>query len=304
MKLGFLTVGLSPLSLPEILRWGAENEFETIEIACWSQTNNRSFNGTQLDVTNLTAAQAKEIRELSTQLGLPISCLTYCDNNLSSSEEQRRANLEHLTRVIDAAAMLDVDTVCTFVGRDETKKIAENIELAAQVLTPLVRYARDKNVRIAIENCPMPGWQFEGLVGNVAHTPDVWDRLFTAIPDENFGLNLDPSHLIWLEIDPARAAREYAHKTFYAHAKDTELVPEQKYRRGIMDPVNKGWRISRIPGRGSVDMGAFIAGLRAGGYDGPLSIELEDPDWLGSQTQVQAGMLAARDALRPLLRGG
>jgi sugar phosphate isomerase/epimerase len=69
-----------------------------------------------------------------------------------------------------------------------------------------------------------------------------------------------------------------------------------------MDPVNNGWRISRIPGRGAIDMGAFIAGLRAGGYDGVLSIELEDPAWLGSNASVQAGMLAARDVLRPLLQ--
>lgn len=301
MKLGFLTVGLGPLSLDEMLRWGAANHFETVEIGCWPPTHKRASDGMQLDVTTLTAARAQEICALTQEVGLPISCLSYCDNNLARDADRRKANLEHLHRVIDAAALLDVDTVCTFVGRDETKTIAENIQLAAQVLTPTVRYAREKNVRIAIENCPMPGWQFEGLVGNVAHTPEVWDALFQAIPDENFGLNLDPSHLIWLEIDPIRAAREYAPKTLYAHAKDTELVTEQKYRRGIMDPVNNGWRIYRNPGRGALDTGAFLAALRAGGYDGALSIEMEDPDWWGNSASVQAGLLAARDFLRPLL---
>ncbi|MCC7163778.1 MAG: sugar phosphate isomerase/epimerase [Anaerolineae bacterium] len=301
MKLGFLTVGLSPLSLDEILRWGATNGFETVEIGCWPPAHKRAFDGMQLDVTTLTPARAQEIRALAAEVGLAISCLSYCDNNLASDPVRRKANLEHLGKVIDAAALLRVDTVCAFVGRDETKTIADNIQLAAQILTPTVRYAREKNVRIAIENCPMPGWQFEGLVGNVAHTPEVWDALFRAIPDENFGLNLDPSHLIWLEIDPIRAAREYASRTLYAHAKDTELVPEQKYRRGIMDPGSNGWRIYRNPGRGALDTGAFLAALRAGGYDGALSIEMEDPDWWGSSTSVQAGLLAARDFLRPLL---
>ncbi|MFN8456675.1 MAG: sugar phosphate isomerase/epimerase [Anaerolineae bacterium] len=301
MKLGFLTVGLSPMSLIEIMNWAAQAGFETLEVGCWPLDNTRPFKGTQLDVAALGEAQAADILAESRRHHLPISCLTYCDNNLARDKAKRAANQAHLLKVIDAAAMLKVDTVCTFIGRDESKPIAENIELAGRELRPILDYAAGKNVRVCIENCPMPGWQFEGLVGNVAHTPEIWDRLFEVLPDDNFGLNLDPSHLHWLGIDPARAAREYGSKIFYAHAKDTQIIGEQRYRRGVMDLVEGGWRRSRLPGRGEIDFGLFIKSLRQGGYDGPLSIELEDRDWLGSSMQVQEGLKVSRQYLKPLI---
>lgn len=303
MKLGFLTVGLSPMSLEEIIAWGAGVSFETLEIGCWPVDNTRPFQGTQLDVTTMDKQRAIDIFAHCRQQDISISCLTYCANNLAHAQAERTANIEHLTKVIEAAAMLNVDTVCTFIGRDETEPIAENIKLAGRVFRPILDFAADKNVKICIENCPMPGWQYEGLLGNVAHSPDVWDALFEVLPDENFGLNLDPSHLHWLDIDPARAATEYGPRILYAHAKDTEIITEQRYRRGIMDLVEGGWRRSRVPGGGEIDFKAFIMGLQKGGYDGPLSIELEDRDWLGSCEKVQEGLIKGLNYLQPLVVG-
>lgn len=301
MKLGILTVGLSPLSINEIITWAAGVGFETIEVACWPEDNSRPFKGTQLDVTKVTNKQSSEILLLCQKNNINISCLTYCGNNLAHDEVERKMNIDHLLKVIDVAAMLQVDTVCTFIGRDETKPIAANIELAGHIFTPILEYAADKKVRICVENCPMPGWQYEGLVGNVAHTPDIWDQLFDVLPQENFGLNLDPSHLQWLGIDPIQAAKEYANKVFYSHAKDTYISKEQLYRRGIMDLTNGGWRHSKIPGHGEIDFGAFIKALHEGGYDGPLSIELEDRDWMGNYQQVQKGFILSRSYLKPFL---
>ena len=301
MKLGILTVGLSPLSLDEIIEWASVTGFETIEVACWPEDNSRPFKGTQLDVTTVSDQQISEILIACQQHKIDISCLTYCDNNLAHDEVQRAINIDHLIKVIDVAAMLHVDTVCTFIGRDEKKPIAANIELAGKVFKPILAFAADKNVRICIENCPMPGWQYEGVVGNVDHTPDIWDQLFEVLPQENFGLNLDPSHLQWLGIDPIRAAKEYANKAFYAHAKDTYISKEQLYRRGIMDLTNGGFRHSKIPGHGEIDFGAFIKALNEGGYDGPLSIELEDRDWMVDYQKVQEGFILSQSYLKPLI---
>jgi len=301
MKLGILTVGLSPLSIGEIIAWAAETGFETIEVACWPDDSSRPFKGTQLDVTTVTDQQISEILIACQQQKIDISCLTYCDNNLAHDETIRAANIGHLLKVIEVASLLNVDTVCTFIGRDETMPITANIELAGQVFKPILNYAADKNVRVCIENCPMPGWQFEGLVGNVAHSPDIWDQLFEVLPQENFGLNLDPSHLQWLGIDPIRAAKEYANKAFYAHAKDTYISKEQLYHRGIMDLTNGGFRHSKIPGHGEIDFGAFIKALYDGGYDGPLSIELEDRDWMGNAQKVQEGFILSQSHLKPLI---
>ena len=147
MKLGFLTVGLSPLSLEEIIAWAAATGFETIEVGCWPLDNTRAFNGTQLDVAGLNEHRIAEILTACRQHHLKISCLTYCDNNLARDEAKRTANIGHLMKVIDAAASLNVGRVCTFIGRDETKTIAENIELAGRVFQPILNYAADRNIR-------------------------------------------------------------------------------------------------------------------------------------------------------------
>ena len=62
---------------------------------------------------------------------------------------------------------------------------------------------------------------------NLAWSPAIWDEMFTAIPDENFGLNLDPSHLVWLMIDYERAVYDFADRIFHVHAKDLEVRPRR-----------------------------------------------------------------------------
>lgn len=300
MQLGFLTVSLSSLPLPEIVAWAAEAGFETLELGCWPLDNTRDYSATQIDVQTLDEAKAAEVLQLFEQHGLTISCLTYCDNMLHRDLAQRETNLHHLRKVIDAAALLKVDTVCSFIGRDEYQTIEQNIALAGQIFPALLDHAGNHNIRLCVENCPMPGWQYEGLVGNVAHSPVVWDALFEALPYDNFGLNLDPSHLHWLDIDPIQAATDYASKTFYAHAKDAEIMADQRYRRGIMDPQHDGWWRYRMPGLGEIDFGGFIAALKNGGYTGPLSIEHEDPEWEGSVDNIQQGLKLGLQHLQSL----
>lgn len=303
MKLGFLTACLRNEPLADIVAWAADAGFETLELASWPVDNSRDYSGAQLKVADMSQAYADEISGLFDQHNISISCLTYCDNNLDRDLAKREAHLSHLRKVIDAAAMLNVSTVCTFIGRDEYQPIAANIKLAAQVFAPILAHAADKGIRVCVENCPMPNWQYEGLVGNVAHSPDVWDALFEALPQENFGLNLDPSHLHWLGIDPSKAARDYGHKLFYAHAKDTEIMNDQLYRRGIMDPVHGGWWRYRMPGLGQIDFAAFVQALRDGGYSGPLSIEHEDPLYEGSPDKVKQGLKLGLEHLGPMTKG-
>jgi sugar phosphate isomerase/epimerase len=300
MKLGFFTACLRNEPLADTITWAAATGFDTLEIACWPIDNTRDYSGSQLDVAQLSQSYADEVLELFAVQNMTISCLTYCDNNLDRDLEKREAHLQHLRKVIDAAAMLQVDTVCTFIGRDEYQPISENIKLAGRVLQPILDHAAEKNIRVCVENCPMPNWQYEGLVGNVAHSPDVWDGLFEALPYENFGLNLDPSHLHWLGINPAQAAREYGAKLFFAHAKDTEVMPDQVYRRGIMDPQHGGWWRYRMPGLGEIDFAAFMAALQEGGYTGPLSIEHEDPVWEGTPEKVKHGLKLGLEHLQKM----
>jgi sugar phosphate isomerase/epimerase len=203
--------------------------------------------------------------------------------------------------VIDAAQALGVGIVGTFVGNDKDRPLPENLERFRQIWPPLVAYAGDRGVKIAIENCPMIFSYDEWPGGNnLAWSPAIWDEMFSAIAADNFGLNLDPSHLIWLQIDYERAVYDFADRIFHAHAKDLEIRREGLYRHGTFSS-GIGWQVPRLPGLGEVDWGRYVAALYAVGYDHVLSVEHEDRRFEATPELVERGFLVARNTLAPLI---
>ncbi len=124
--------------------------------------------------------------------------------------------------------------------------------------------------------------------------------MFSIVDSPSFGLNLDPSHLVWLMIDAERVVRDYAGKILHVHAKDLELDRDGLYRHGTLS-LGMGWQVPRLPGLGEVRWDRFIAALYRAGYDGVVSVEHEDRAFEGSEELVERGFLIARDTLRPLL---
>jgi sugar phosphate isomerase/epimerase len=122
--------------------------------------------------------------------------------------------------------------------------------------------------------------------------------MFSAIPADNFGLNIDPSHLVWLMIDYERAVYDYGDRIFHVHAKDLEVRRDGLYRHGTLSG-GIGWQVPRLPGLGEVNWDRFLAALYAVGYDHVISIEHEDRRFEGDEDLVKRGFLLARDALRP-----
>ena len=135
---------------------------------------------------------------------------------------------------------------------------------------------------------------------NLAAYPAVWDDMFEEIPSQSFGLNLDPSHLVWQMIDYERVVYDYADRIFHVHAKDMEVRRDGLYRHGVMS-LGMGWQIPRLPGLGEVRWDRFIAALYAIGYDSFVSIEHEDRAFEGDVELVKRGLLIARNALRPYI---
>jgi sugar phosphate isomerase/epimerase len=288
MKIGFLTACLRQTPLQEIIRWAGKAGFRALELSA-NPPRGGQARPNELDVLALGPKEAAALREACEAQGIEISCLTYCDNNLAADEARRREVHAHLRRVIDAAALLGVRVVSTFVGRDEHLPLAENVQLAATVLPPLLDYAGERGVRLAIENWPGVGLQCEGLIGNIFMSPVVWEELFSLLPHENFGLNFDPSHLYWQGIDYLQAARTFAKRIFHVHIKDTEILTGELQRGGSLLP--RRWYRYRLPGYGAIQWPQFISTLREGGYDGALSIEHEDPVWSGEEERVREGLV-------------
>lgn len=303
MKLGLLTAAFPGRTLEEVASWAVNNGFEMLEIACWpmGRAERRYAGVTTIDVDSLTSQKAKSIRSMLSGYNLPISSLGYYPNPLHPDLDHRTLVIDHLKKVILGAELLDVPVVGTFVGKDKTKTVDANLEEFAKVWPAIIKFAADHGVKIAIENCPMIFSNDEWPGGNnLANTPAIWRKMYEIIPDANFGLNLDPSHLIWQMIDYTRVVREFKDRIFHIHAKDMMIDYEGLYLNGVLSQ-GMGWQVPRLPGLGDVNWSKFIAALYAVGYDYVVSIEHEDRAFEGSEELVKRGFLIARDALRPYL---
>lgn len=303
MKLGFFTAIFPDLSLEEIAQWASQNGFDSLEIACWpvGKAERRYAGTTTIDVASLDDQRISEIHDIMKKNNLIISSLGYYPNPLNPDQEHRDLVIDHLKKVIKAAERLNVPIVGTFVGRDKNKTDEENLQEFEKVWPPIVQFARDRGVKIAIENCPMIFSYDEWPGGNnLAISPRIWRRMFEIIPDDNFGLNLDPSHLVWQMIDYVRVIDEFHERIFHVHAKDLLVDLEGLYQNGILS-LGMGWQIPRLPGLGDIAWDRFIAALYRNGYDDVVSIEHEDRNFEGSEEAVKRGFLIARDVLRPYI---
>ena len=304
MKLGFLTACMPNRSLADIAWWAAEHGYDALEIAAWPDLGDRPFTATHLTVEGFTGGDAETTQELFAKHSLTASSVAFYDNNLHPDPAERKAINKHVLACIDAAALIACPTVGTFVGRDWTKPVADNLREAAEVFKPLVDSAGERGVKLIIENCVMEGWHPDGYPGNLAYSPELWEWMFSI----GLYLNYDPSHLVWMGIDPVEAVKPYIDKIPHAQAKDIELFPELRNRYGWPgkavardNPWDVGWWRYRVPGLGSVDWAKLIDALYIGGFDGVLSIEHEDPMWGGTPEKVEVGLEVARRTLRPLM---
>jgi len=301
VKLGLLTAAFPDLSLEEVAAWSAANDYEMLEVACWPSGGGEKRRYAGVTHIDVDALDTGAVKDTLARHRLEISSLAYYPNNLHPDDAHRAEVNGHLLKVVDAAAELGVPIVGTFIGNDKDRPLPENLERFKKIWPDLVRYAGDKGVKIAIENCPMIfSWDEWPGGANLAWSPAIWDEMFEAIPADNFGLNLDPSHLVWLMIDYERAVYDFADRIFHVHAKDLEVRRDGLYRHGTFS-AGIGWQVPRIPGLGEVDWSRYIAALHAIGYDYVVSVEHEDRRFEADETAVKRGFVIARNALRPFI---
>lgn len=278
MKLGFVSAILADQSLDAVLDFAAAEGFSCVELMCWppGKAERRYAGVTHIDVTTLDDAAIAEIRGKTTERGVLISSLGYYPNPLCSDPAEARVCIDHLEKVIAASARLGVNTVTTFIGRDPAKSVDDNWPRFLEVWRPLVKLAEDHGVRIAIENCPMyfSGDEWPGGK-NLAISPAIWRRMFDDIPSDSFGLNYDPSHLLWMRMDYVKPLKEFAAKLFHVHAKDAIIDRDALDEVGILaTPLE--YHTPKLPGLGEIDWGRFFSQLGQVGYAGPVCIEVED----------------------------
>lgn len=267
---------------------------------CWPKGKaKRRYAGiTHIDIVSLDKKKIKKIATLVQQTGVQISALGYYPNPLVANGSESAFYVEHILKIIEAAPMLGLNTINTFVGRDQKKTIEDNWERFLKVWTPIVAAAEKKNVKIGIENCPMSFTKSEWPGGqNLAISPAVWKRMFEAIPSDYFGLNYDPSHMILQQMDYLAPIRDFSSKFFHVHAKDLKIDQHQLDQVGIFSHPNL-WHTPKLPGLGQVDWGAFFSTLSDTGYDGAVCVEVEDRAYEGSLERRLAALEQSHRYLR------
>jgi sugar phosphate isomerase/epimerase len=300
MKLGFVSAILPDLPLEEVVGFADAEGFDCVELMCWppGRAERRYAGVTHLDVTDFGPADAERVGDLFAREGVTISALGYYPNPLAADPAEAKVAIDHLQRLIGAAELLGVGRVNSFVGRDLAKSVEENWPRFKEVWTPLVRLAEESGVRIGIENCPMlfSGDEWPGGK-NLATTPAIWRRMFAEIPSEHFGLNYDPSHLVWQQMDPIRPLREFASRLVHVHAKDARVDRERLNEVGILAAPLE-YHTPKLPGLGEVDWSAFFAALTDAGYTGPVCIEVEDRAYEGSLADRKRALVQSARYLR------
>jgi len=303
LDLGFVSAILAEKSFEEVIDFASENNFKCVEIMCWplGKAERRYAGVTHIDVDELNDHKIAHIRNYLASKKVYISGLGYYPNPLDPDESQSKFYLDHIKKVINAATKLGIPVVNTFIGRNPAKNIEYNMGVFAEKWPEIIQHADRQGIKIGIENCPMFFSNDEWPGGkNLATTPAIWDKMFEIIPSKNFGLNYDPSHMIWQHMDEIKPIYQYKDRLHHIHLKDVKVYKDKLDRVGIMaNPLE--YHTPKLPGYGDVRWGEFFSALTEVGYRGPTCIEVEDRAFEGSGNDIKTSILTSRNFLSQYL---
>jgi sugar phosphate isomerase/epimerase len=248
-----------------------------------------------LDVPRLNA----EVKEACEQAGIGIGSIDAAHTpELLSRDEARRIDAAEALKkqMSDISALGGRVLFMCLVPEDLTLPRREGFAIWKEMFPGIVRHAEQMGIYIAIEGWPGPAPHYPTL----GCTPEMWRAMFEAIPSRHFGLNYDPSHLVRLGIDYLRALTEFGERINHVHGKDTEILHDELYECGVLSATfgekygfsEGSWRYT-IPGHGDADWAKIAVRLDRLGYQGAVSIELEDHRFWGSLEAERQGIVKA-----------
>jgi sugar phosphate isomerase/epimerase len=276
--------------------------FLTSTIADLEKAARLGFDGIELQATAFGNPAREELdkdaivqaRHTAEQQHVEITSIAYYD--LAWGHFETEAHILHAyERVFNLAETLGVQVIASMSGFDATRDWQGNLQLFADRFGPIAEKAAQRGLLIALENWLSVSGHLPFKPINFGGSPDTWDALFKAVPEKALGLEFDPSHLYWQGIDHIRALHEFRDRIHHVHAKDTEMLPERRYRGGI----NGDYFRFRIPGYGEINWTHFISALDEIGYTNDIAIEHEDPIYSGAR--FDEGLERGWQVLHPLI---
>ena len=303
LELGLVSAILPNYSFEELIDYSASVGLEWVEVCCWpkGKAERRYAGVTHIDISTLTDENMMYYVNYAKEKGIKISSLGYYPNPMDNNLEGREVAVEHLKELIVVSSKMGINMVTTFIGKDKTKTVEENLELFKEVWTPIVQLAEEHKVKIAIENCPMLYTKDEWPGGNnLASTPNIWRKMFELIDSDYLGLNYDQSHPYLIKASVVKPLYEFKDKIFHVHFKDIKIYQEKLDEYGIFSYPSL-WHSPKLPGMGGVDFGEFCSALNDIGYKCPACIEVEDRAFESSEKDVLLGIEQSIRYLRQYL---
>lgn len=300
MQLGLVSAILDQSDFYEMIDIVAENGLDCVEVACWpaGKSERRYAGVSHIDTENLTKEQAEKYKAYAAEKKVALSALAYYPNPLDEDLEKRQLVIDHIYSVIDAAKLMEINLVTTFIGRMPSKTISENLTEVEKVWKPILAYAEKQKVKIAIENCPMLFTEDEWPGGqNLMTTPALFRKIFDLLDSEYLGLNFDPSHFVWQQMDYLAPIYEFKDKLFHVHYKDIKVYWNKLQEVGVMaTPLE--YMSPKLPGLGDVDWGKYVSALTDVGYSGYTCIEVEDRAYESDYEDVKRSIKQSTHYLR------
>ena len=279
-------------------RGGGEWQRDLDVLLAWSRENGFAL----VDLTGGPDAASEAARVVAA--GLTVGSVDLGDGRafgamLSADAGTRTAAVEAARQRIEACAAAGVRNFFTvMLPANPALPRRENFSYLLEGYGALIPTLEKVNARVVVEGWPGPGC--------LCCTPETCRALFRELPGATMGFNYDPSHLIRMGIDPLRFLREFADRVYHVHAKDTAVADaDVLYEFGreqsatFADAPRWGeptWRYT-IPGHGVTNWPETFRVLAAAGYQGGVSVELEDMNFNGTEDGEKRGLILSREFL-------
>jgi sugar phosphate isomerase/epimerase len=277
-------------------RVGSEWQKDLSRLVSWAKTN--GFEA--IDIATAEPAQVKQITDAGLRVGT--ADLLAWPDLASPDAGKRSAAAQRNAEYVRSMAALGVrNFFVVIIPEDHARPRKENFGFAVDGYSRVCDAMAGVSARLAIEGWPGGAPYYSSL----ACTTADYRALLKELPAQAGGINFDPSHLIRVGIDPVRFLGEFAPRVVHVHGKDTELLDDELYEHGNLQPATFAsphgygahhWRYT-IPGQGAARWSRLLGQLRDAGFDGVVSIELEDERFNGSEDGEKRGFLASRDFL-------
>ncbi|MCY8930548.1 sugar phosphate isomerase/epimerase [Bacillus subtilis] len=306
MKLSYVTDSLGHLPFEDMLDFAAKLGIDTLEMTTggWSPAPHLN-----LDELLQSSEKRKEFSQALEKRNMTL-CALNCSGNPLDPGELGKSHRDITDKTMELAGLLGVKKVIMMSGLPAggpDDKVPNWITYTVSwppVLKDILNYQWEdvaipywKELVQKAEACGVEKIALENFSSQLVYNPETLFRLRNAV-GPMVGLNLDPSHLLWMGADPIIAARELGEAIHHVHGKDVRIERHLAAVNGLLetkevtDPANRAWNYVAVGcGQDLQWWKEFFSVVKMMGYDDEVSLEMEDltmSPGAGIRTSVEA----------------